>query len=217
MEPVGWVVATLPRAGEKYGGPVFMSGNEIRTAARFQSRYKDKDTGYSRFMTVVVEHSKNIEPKAYQVSDQCLALENAGLLAKSKDPYVLAAREPKPGELIPHLVYKDQELKGGQEFVPDEFVVKAIVTTQDDKSMYLFYHHDFPSEGGDVQFRNHIRTFSQEQYHRKLSDFNLLIFLAKKIGVPLTKQVCQALLTKQPFSQELISALDRSLGEKNLF
>jgi len=74
---------------------------------------------------------------------------------------VLAARESKPGELIPHLVYKDQELKGGQEFVPDEFIVKAIVTAQEEKSMYLFYHHEFPSDGSDVHFRNHVRSFSQ--------------------------------------------------------
>jgi len=217
IEPVGWVVATLPRSGEKYGGPVFMSGNEIRMAARFQNKYKNKDTGFSRFVTVVIEHSKSIEPKAYQVSDQCVALERDGILAKAQDPYTLTGREAKPGELVPHLVYKDQELKGGQEFIPDEFIVKAIVTTQDDSSKYLFRHQDFPSDGNDIAFRNYIRTYSQEPYHLKLSDFNLLVYLHKTLGAPLTRQVCQALRTKEPFSTELVSALDRALMEKNLF
>jgi hypothetical protein len=217
VEPVGWVVGTLPRSGEKYGGQVFMSGNELRTAARFQNRYKNKDTGFSRFMTVVLEHSKNIEPKAYQVSDQCVALERDGIFAKAKDPYMLAAREAKQGELVPHVVYKDQELKPGEEFLPDECIVKAIVTTQEEKSMYLFYHNEFPADGNDFAFRNHVRTFSQEQYHKKLSDFNLLVYLHKTIGSVLTKQVCEGLLTKEPFNTELVSALDRSLLEKNLF
>jgi len=130
---------------------------------------------------------------------------------------MLTGREAKPGELVPHIVYKDQELKAGQEFVPDEFIVKAIVTTQDDKSNYAFKHCDFPSDGNEMYFRNHMRTYASEPYHLKLSDFGLLIFMARTFGLPLTTEVCQALRTKQPFNKDLIAALDRAIMAKELF
>ncbi len=56
LEPVGWIITTLPREGAKYGGKVFLSSAEIRQAARFQHRYKDEN-GHSRFVTVVLERT----------------------------------------------------------------------------------------------------------------------------------------------------------------
>lgn len=67
LEVVGWVVTTAERLGEKYGGHVIMSGLEVQQAARFQNRYKDQ-YGYSKFVTVVMEHAAQVEPRAYQVS-----------------------------------------------------------------------------------------------------------------------------------------------------
>ena len=43
-----------------------MSANEINLAATFQNRYKNKDTQRSRFITVIIEQAKNVEPIAYQ-------------------------------------------------------------------------------------------------------------------------------------------------------
>ena len=39
VEPVGWIITTLPRSGKKYAGKVLMSGNEVRQAAKFQNRF----------------------------------------------------------------------------------------------------------------------------------------------------------------------------------
>eukprot|EP00456_Euglypha_rotunda_P064235 TRINITY_DN5461_c0_g1_i11.p1 TRINITY_DN5461_c0_g1~~TRINITY_DN5461_c0_g1_i11.p1 ORF type:complete len:219 (+),score=24.84 TRINITY_DN5461_c0_g1_i11:114-770(+) len=216
LEAVGWVVATLPRSGEKYKGSVLMSGAEVKTAARFQERYKNSETGYSRFVTVILEHAKQIEPKAYQVSDQCVAMERDGILVKAKDPYMLAGREAKPGELVPHIVYHDTQLKAGEEFLPDDFIVKVILSTNEVTSSYLFKHHDFPSDGTDVHMRNLLRT-KQEPYHQKLSDFNVLIYCGKTLGMPLTRRICEGLRTKQAFSSELQGELDRAFSKNNLF
>ena len=81
LEVVGWIVTTLERKGDKYGGPVFMSGLEVQQAARFQNRYKDQ-FGYSKFVTIVMEHADTVEPHAYQVSDLAVCLERDGVFAK---------------------------------------------------------------------------------------------------------------------------------------
>ena len=66
MERVGWVITTLPRGGKEYHGDIFMSGDEIYTAARLQEKYKNKNTGYSKFTSLVV-HLGTKEPQAFQV------------------------------------------------------------------------------------------------------------------------------------------------------
>lgn len=61
----------MPRGGAEYGGDVFMSGREVRQAARFQNKFAD-ELGHSRFVSLVVQHNEqgHIEPRAYQISDQ---------------------------------------------------------------------------------------------------------------------------------------------------
>lgn len=51
--PVGWIITTLPRHSEN-GDEIFMSGQEIRQAAKYQNRFSD-DNGHSRFVTMVIQ------------------------------------------------------------------------------------------------------------------------------------------------------------------
>jgi len=241
IEPVGWIITTMPRSGEKYGGKVFMSGAEVLQAARFQNRYKN-DIGHSRFVTVVIEYDKTaVEPRAYQVSDQCVAMERDGLIIKAEDPYMISTREQKNGEMPPAVVYKAKSLLPGTPFLPDDFLVKVIVSQakapeskakkptttateskdkKDDKAgagTELVLHHSvFPSRGTDLHMRSHMAEQTRQPYEQKLADFNLLVYLSKTIGWPLTQQICDAIRDKKGLSKDQREALDRALVAKQL-
>jgi len=136
LEPIGWIVTTRPREGKKYGGKVILSGSEVRQAARFQERYKNA-LGQSRFITVVLEHQENVEPMAYQISDQGVALERDGVFAKSQDPYLMRVRTPESGELLPSVIFQNKALKSGVEFLPDDFIVKVITSVPKKNQLYV--------------------------------------------------------------------------------
>ncbi len=144
LEPVGWVITTTARpGGPKYGGKVFMSGAEVCIAAALQEKYSSKD-GRSKFVTVILEQGDQVEPLAYQVSDQCQALVRDGcILPSPTDPLMLSTRKLNPGEMGPTIVYHDHPIEAGTEFMPDNFLVKAIVMTSA-ASAYLLEHHDTP-------------------------------------------------------------------------
>lgn len=214
LEPVGWVIATLPRSGAKYGGDVLLSGPEIKQAARFQERYKD-DLSHSKFVTVVMEQAQNVEPKAYQVSDQCVALERDGVLALAADPFMLAGRTPQPGELVPTVVYKDRPLQPGQEFLPDEFVVKVIVM-QPEKPRQKFKYAEFSAVGSEQELRQYLVKHKAEEYHDKLSDFNVLCYLPAVLGPQLANKIITAVGTGNKLPADLKAELDRTLTAKKL-
>jgi len=90
---------------------------------------------------------------------------------------------PKANELLPKINYKNQALEPGEEFILDELIVKGhILQSKSNKSMFV--HHEFPSNGitkdmtsSDLKalFATHLADHKNEDYHEKLSDFNLLV------------------------------------------
>ncbi|KMS93409.1 hypothetical protein BVRB_031770, partial [Beta vulgaris subsp. vulgaris] len=127
LEPVGWAVTTLPRDDPAYGGEVFLSAREVRQAARFQLKYCDK-LGHSRFVTMVFQYNKqgHIEPKAYQISDQGVALERDGIIEEGSKIGFLKPRIAKKGDLLSSVIYKNKVVKPGDDFLPDELLVKVV-------------------------------------------------------------------------------------------
>jgi len=212
LDVVGWVVATMPREGEKYGGKVFMSGLEVQQAARFQNRYKDAH-GYSKFVTVVLEHGEHVEPRAYQVSDLAVCLERDGVFAKAGDSNMLATRIPNAHEMVPTVVYKDRPLLPGKEFLPDELLVKVITSAPPVGTQPFFAHTDFPplpTGPTESHLKQYMQRYVKEGYERKLADFNLLCFLhAKKtLTDRVFNEVCKAIASKKSMSQETQTQLD---------
>jgi hypothetical protein len=70
IHPVGLAVTSLPRPSlDKYGGPMFLSGPEIRQAARLQARFTDAESNRSPFVTMLflLNAEQQVEPVAYQV------------------------------------------------------------------------------------------------------------------------------------------------------
>lgn len=57
---------------------------------------------------------ETIEPKAYQVSDQAVALERDNCFQRAKDPWMMAAREVPAGEISPSFVYKNKPILPGK-------------------------------------------------------------------------------------------------------
>lgn len=211
LEVVGWILTTPPRSGEKYGGSVVMSGLEVQQAARFQQRYKN-EYGYSRFVTVVMEHAATVEPRAYQVSDLAVCLERDGVFAKAADSNMICTRVPNAGEMTPTVVYKDRPLLPGKEFLPDEFIVKVIAAGRTSNDC-IFKHGDFPplkDEPTDAMLKGYMVKYARESYLDKLADFNLLAYLARKSVLPqqTLNDVCQALQTQMPLGREADAALD---------
>lgn len=192
-----------------------MSGSEVRQAARFQERYKNA-LGQSRFVTVVIEHADNVEPNAYQISDQGVALERDSVFAKPEDPYMMCVRAPNAGEMMPSLIKQNKPLKPSQEFLPDDFIVKVIASAPR-KPNFMFCHSEFPSNGTEADCRSHISRFSKEEYLSKLSDFNLLCTLAGIANLPLVLKVCTAIKNKTPLSNDVKAELDTLFVQKNFF
>jgi len=222
IRPVAWVVATKERpGGPKYGGKVFMSGIEVCTAAALQEKYKpDNQEEFSKFATVILEHSAQIEPRAYQVSDQCQALVRDDCIRPSpNDPFMLQTRPLAPGELGPTIVYHDHPLENGAEFMPDNFLVKVVVMTSDPSTYLLMNHATPPPSNLDKVFIRHfLEARASEPYHLKLSDFSLLVAL-RLLGMNrnLLKTLCEALTLKTPLPQTLASAIDAEFLRMNLF
>jgi hypothetical protein len=71
----------------------------------------------------------------------------------------------------------------GVEFLPDEFIVKVIIATQN-KPFSLFRHSDFPAPGSDAALASHFADHKNEEYQYKLSDFALLCYLPHVCGLP---------------------------------
>lgn len=219
MEAVGWVVAVPAReGGEKYGGKILLSGAEVEQAARFQLRYAGS-SGYSRFVTLLLEHAQQVEPVAFQVADMAVALEKEkSFAAASSDPFFLATRKVKQGEMTSTIIYKDRPLRGGEEFLPDELLVKVIVSAPRGRQS-VFAHCEYPSgRSGENELvvKSWMSEWKDEEYEERLSDFNLLVVLCKVVGEEVVYAICDALKEKKRLSDAVRSQLDSALLAKNL-
>lgn len=206
FQPVGWIITCRERkGGAKYKGTIFLSGSEVRQAARFQWRYKN-EKGHSRFVTVVLEEGDTEKPGAYQVSDQCVIMERDSIFGKPADPFMMSVRKPKEGEIVAQVIHENKLLKAEMEFLNDAFLVKIIRSAPKVEKL-LLKHCDFPARGTDDTFKVYLSKYASETYENKVSDFNALCFLAKK-NRALTKTMCELIKHGKGFDQQTNSALD---------
>ena len=191
-----------------------MSANEINLAATFQNRYKNKDTQRSRFITVIIEQAKNVEPIAYQVSDQCVAMIRDKVIEYSTDPYMFIGRQPtNKNELTPAIVYKNNSILPGEEIVPDEFLVKLAIMTNTNT---LFKYHDLSSQLNDIEIRSHLATEINKPLIHQLSSLPLLVALSKKIDRNLIRMICKAIKQHKNLPANINSQIKQALKQVNL-
>lgn len=212
LVPVGWVITSLPRSDEVFG-TVFMSGAEIRQAARFQHTYGDS-LEHARFVTMIMEYNSEgqIEPKAYMISDQGVAMERDGLLADGKEHVgAVAARVPKASEYIPSIIYKNKVLEPGKDFSPDQLIV-PVVAMQPYQPDTPFKYADFPlHDASEVQLRHYLATHLGG-YEERLSDFALLCFLPQVLGTELACAVATGVI-QGSIPREVSDQLDYKLAQ----
>ena len=150
----------------------------------------------------VVNAEQHVEPVAYQVSDQCVCLERDNVFGPSNDIGLLSIRKPKSQEFLPGLMYKNKLMNPGEMFLPDELIVKTVVSAPL-KSTPFFKNAKFPFVGTVSLLKSmvvfflfyhvgHILSF-RDDYNSALSDFNVLIHLPLLIGLQSTLNICAAL------------------------
>ena len=218
METVGWVLNVPQReGGDKYGGKILLSGPEVQQAARFQLRYANA-AGYSRFVTLILEQQPKVEPVAFQVADMAVALEKEQAFTPAADPFFLATTQPTRTRMTPTIVYKDRPLRGGESFLPDELLVKLIVSSpREGQRLSLFHHAEYASAASsDVVLKAWLQQHREEEYEEKLSDFNLLVNLVRIIDESSVMQVAEAVRDRKKLNPDARSQLDAQLLEKQL-
>lgn len=92
----------------------FLSSLEVCLAAALQrerptpSRFSDTGKFSSRFVTCVIsgDHDGMIQPAAFQVSDQAMAMADADMIEPSVQPGIMRVKEEGPTRYIPDVFYK---------------------------------------------------------------------------------------------------------------
>ena len=162
---------------------------------------------------------QQVEPVAFQVADMAVALEKEkAFVAAASDPYFLATKKVKPGEMTSTIIYKDRPLRGGEEFLPDELLVKVIVSAPKGQQT-VFKHCEYPSgRGGENEMvvKGWMDEYKEEEYEDRLNDFGLLVNLCKIVGEDIVYGICDALREKRRLGADLRSQLDSALLAKNL-
>ncbi|XXQ31615.1 MPN domain-containing protein [Plasmodiophora brassicae] len=213
LEPVGWAITTLPRGGKEYGGDVFLSGREVRQAARFQLKFgSNAELGHSRFVTMVIQHNEqgNIEPKAYQISDQGVALERDGLIEEGSSIGFIRPKMPKKGDLLASIIYKNRMLKPGEDLLPDELLVK-VIPMQPFNPQPMFKYQHFPFDGTDVHVAAHLQRHAREPIHVKFSDFLLLLYLPRIMDWKLVREIIHAVKTGVSPEPSVVTQIEYAL------
>ena len=134
---------------------------------------------------------------------------------------MICTRVPGANEMCPTVVYKDRPLLPGKEFLPDEFIVKVILTAPTSAADSPLKHADFPplaSMPTDAVLKGYFAKYAGESYVTKMADFNLLAFLLTKSLVPekALGELCDAIRTKTPLSRDTQSQLDSTFLAKGL-
>eukprot|EP00474_Spongospora_subterranea_P004770 CRZ05228.1 hypothetical protein [Spongospora subterranea] len=211
LEPVGWAITTLPRSGKEYGGEVFLSGREVRQAARFQLKFSD-NLNHSRFVTMVIQYNNqgNIEPKAYQISDQGVAMERDGLIEEGSAVGFLRPKTAKKGDFLSSIIFKNKTVTPDKDFLPDELLVKVIpMKPFNPQPMFKYLH--FPFNGTDVHFTAHVQVHRNEPIHVQFSDFLLLLFLPQVMEESLALEIVRSVKAGAPPPANVQARIDYAL------
>lgn len=223
LQCVGWIFTDLIQ--NKTSGTVknfrgninshFLSAEECIMAAHFQNSHpnacklsSEKHFG-SKFGTVVVtgDMHNQIQPEAYQVSNQCMALVRDNCLLPTIDcPELGYIRESSNALYVPDVFYKEKDNYGNEitklgRPLPVEYLLVDMPAAFPVDQMYTFpILHDtnpFPIENRDVigecqnfnVFATYITQFHKKDFLEALSDFHLLIFMNACDVLPLRDQM----------------------------
>jgi hypothetical protein len=114
-------------------------------------------------------------------------MERDGLLQDGSSTELVAAKKGKEKEYIPSIIFKDRALGPGEDFVPDELLVK-VVAMKSYKPASMFAYNHFPLYGAN---KNHaiayMKRHNSEKMPLQISDFSFLCFLPQVVGLDVKK------------------------------
>jgi len=215
MERVGWTITTLPRGGKEYHGDIFMSGEEIYIAARLQEKYKNPNTGFSRFVTLIT-HIGTKEAECFQISDQGVAMVNHGLISPSDDPGFMKVNVPPEKVFAPAVINENIEIKPNGTFLPDALLVN-VVAAKAKKEEHLFTYVHFPPQGTNEHLRKHMEFHKTEPLHQALSDFELLAYLPQVIDVDFACAIAKQVVNKQKLDDKTVKKFHDALKNAGVY
>ena len=128
-------------------------------------------------------------------------MERDGLLDIGSKSGYISPRRPQSGEFLPSIVYKDKPLAPGQDFVPDELIVKVVAMSPHQPGHYFKYLHFPIFNARREHLGQHLQLHKGEQLHEALSDFALLCYLPQLIDVELVCEVAKCVRTKSPLTE----------------
>ena len=67
-----------------------------------------------------------------------------------------------------------------------------------------------------MHLKTYLMQYSRESLEDRLSDFNLLCYLPKVLGMPLTEEICRLLHRGQKFPRELQERITKAFSAKGL-
>ena len=214
LERVGFIFTSLGRDSEH-----LMTGKEVIRAAKMQIANETSEhyTKYvlSKFVTCVthpnLKEGAQPETDVFMVSDQFCGMVRDKLIESNEkeqtNPKRVKLRKPLPGELLPDVLEAGKS--ASNEFDPDWFVVK-VNSGAPVKPKSFFIHSHFPRENrqGTPQLRSDIKKYlnkctQAEPNWSKLSDFHLLLFLARIFDVETAKVICESVRDRTPVNEDL--------------
>ena len=134
---------------------------DVELIGKLQWRERERDAFCSRFVSVVVERneSREIEPFAYMLSDQCMCMVRDGLLESPRNGSELChvrSRTPA-GELLSVVIRNDAKM-GSQEVTEFEaifFLVELTISlVRAGKLPLIFARNDFPAVNSEEETRD---------------------------------------------------------------
>ena len=219
LERIGFIFTSLGRHSDH-----LMTSKEVLRAAKMQigSETNAHYTKYvmSKFVTCVTHPNlkDGVQPEtdAFMVSDQLCGMVRDRLVdnneSEQTDPKRVKLRKPLPGELHPEVLAAGKS--ASTEFDPDWFVVK-VNSGAPVRPKSFFVHSHFPRENrnGAPQLRSDIKRYlakcsSSEPNWSKLSDFHLLLFLARIFDVDTAKVICEGVRDRKPISDHLFDMVE---------
>jgi len=214
LERLGFIFTSLGRDSEH-----LMTSREVLRAAKMQIANETSEhyTKYilSKFVTCIthpnLKEGAQPETDVFMVSDQFCGMVRDKLIETNEkeqtNPKRVKIRKPLPGELMPDVLEAGKNTTN--EFDPDWFVVK-VNSGAPVKPKSFFIHSHFPRENrpGAPQLRSDIKKYlskcsSSEPNWSKLSDFHLLLFLARTFDVDTAKVICESVRDRQPVNEDL--------------
>jgi len=229
LSRVGWVFTTGARNKTEEDEPLNrLSSSEIALAAHYQHQtqisHNGKLTPISRFVSLMIQPDVsaamvgevNVEPLAFQVTDQAIALHRDNILEQPhKLDFCAVRKAASADDFVAPVIYQGNDVT---EIDIDFLQIPLTVTVNDDSSSNgcMFKRNSFPTrlflkrDPTVNELKGEFRRYGSLPPHQMLADFNLLIFLASVESLKDDMQaICDCVRTEGELRPETMQKLQQ--------